>query len=80
MREEILAKLNSLFQSIIDEEDVLLEEVTTAQDVEDWDSLNHITFIVSIEKSFQIKFTNAEINAWLSVGDIISSIAEKFPE
>jgi acyl carrier protein len=44
-----------------------LTDETTAGDVERWDSLNHVNFIVQVEKAFKIKFKNAEI---ARVGDI----------
>ena len=77
MTDDLLKILNSLFQTVADEPDVRLEPSTTADDVEDWDSLNHITFIVAIEKHFGIKFSNNEINGWKNVGEIEESIRSK---
>ena len=74
---EILVELNHLFQDIVDDSTVILNRDTTANDVDDWDSLNHITFIVAIEKHFKIKFTSAGIRGWMNVGDMCDAIAEK---
>ena len=74
---EIISKMETIFQDILDNEDIKLSESTTAADVEDWDSLNHIQLVVGIEKSFKIKFTTQEINAWNKVGDIAASIKAK---
>jgi acyl carrier protein len=74
---DILAALNDIFADVIDEKDVILKRETTARDVEDWDSLNHIQFIVAIEKHFKIKFTRAEIASWKDVGAMCDAIAEK---
>lgn len=73
---EILETLNHLFQDIVDDKNVMLNRETTAQDVEDWDSLNHITFIVAIEKHFKVKFTSAEIRSWKNVGEMCDAIAQ----
>lgn len=73
---EILKTLNHLFQDIVDDKNVVLNRETTAQDVEDWDSLNHITFIVAIEKHFKVKFTSAEIRSWQNVGEMCDAIAQ----
>lgn len=73
---EILETLNHLFQDIVDDKSVVLNRETTAQDVEDWDSLNHITFIVAIEKHFKVKFTSAEIRSWKNVGEMCDAIAQ----
>lgn len=72
---EILAALNHIFQDVVDDPNVVLKRETTAQDVDDWDSLNHITFIVAIEKHFKIKFSGAEIRSWNNVGEMCDAIA-----
>ena len=72
---EILKALNRIIQDVVDNPDVALKRETTAQDVADWDSLNHITFIVAIEKHFKVKFSSAEIRSWKNVGDMCDAIA-----
>jgi len=72
---EILKALNHIFQDVVDDPNVVLNRETTAQDVDDWDSLNHITFIVAIEKYFKVKFSSAEIRSWKNVGDMCDAIA-----
>jgi len=72
---EILKALNHIFQDVVDDPNVVLNRETTAQDVDDWDSLNHITFIVAIEKHFKAKFSSAEIRSWKNVGDMCDAIA-----
>lgn len=72
---EILAALNRIFQDIVDNDGVVLKRETTARDVDDWDSLNHIQFIVAIEKHFKVRFTAAEIRSWKNVGEMCDAIA-----
>lgn len=74
---EILDSLNSIFADVVDDSSVVLRRETTARDVDDWDSLNHIQFIVAIEKHFKIKFTRAEIASWKNVGAMCDAIAGK---
>jgi acyl carrier protein len=74
---EILDSLNSIFADVVDDSSVVLRRETTARDVDDWDSLNHIQFIVAIEKYFKIKFTRAEIASWKDVGAMCDAIAGK---
>ncbi len=72
---KILEALNHIFQDVVDDPGIILKLETIAQDVDDWDSLNHITFIVAIEKYFRIKFTGAEIRSWKNVGEMCDAIA-----
>ena len=75
--EEVLKALNHIFQNVVDDPGVVLKRETTANDVDEWDSLNHITFVVAIEKHFKVKFSSAEIRSWLNVGDMCDAIARK---
>lgn len=76
-RAEILEQINKIFIDTIDNEDVVLNEDTKADDVEEWDSLSHIQFVVGIEKHFKIRFSSSEIQRWQNVGEMIDSISEK---
>lgn len=74
---EILEKVQEIFRDVLDNEDIVLSNDTTADDIDEWDSLSHIQLIVNIEKSFKIKFTSKEILSWKNVGEMIDCIANK---
>ena len=76
-RSEILRIVNEVFIDILDDESLVLTEETSANDVEDWDSLNHIQIVVAVERQFKIRFTSQEILRWKTVGEMISSISSK---
>lgn len=76
-RNEILKQVNAIFVDILDNESLVLTDSTTANDVEDWDSLTHIHLVVAIEKSFGIRFTSQEIQSWNNIGELVDCIASK---
>lgn len=76
-KQEILSQVEEIFRDVLDNEEIVLADATTANDVEDWDSLTHIQLIVAIEKHFRIKFTSKEILSWANVGEMIDCIESK---
>lgn len=76
-RNEILARVEEIFREELELDDLVLNDETTADDVEEWDSLSHIQLVVALEKGFGIKFTSKEILSWDNVGDLIDSIEQK---
>lgn len=76
-RKEIFNKLSEIFIDVLDLDEVELTDETSANDIEEWDSLSHIQLIVAIEKAFGIKFTSLEIMKWKNVGEMVSTMEEK---
>jgi len=76
-RNEIFKHVNEVFIDVLDDGNIVLSEETTANDVDDWDSLNHIQLVVAIEKLFKIRFSSKEIQSWKNVGEMISCIQGK---
>lgn len=76
-REEVICKLNEIFEEIIDEGTVFLSENSTTKDIEGWDSLTNIQLVVAIEKNYNFKFTSEEITSWKNVGEMIDCILSK---
>jgi len=76
-RSEILSKINAIFIDTLDNEDIVINEATTANDIEEWDSLTHIQLVVAIEKQLNIRFTSKEIQSWSDVCEMLTCIQEK---
>ena len=75
--QDVLKQFNSIFCEVLDDEDIVLKEETTAEDIDEWDSLTHIQLIVAIEKHFDVKFKAIEIEQYRNVGDMCKGVAEK---
>ena len=77
-RQVIFEKLNTVFEDVLDlDETPNLTDETSANDIEEWDSLSHIQLVVAIEKAFKLKFTSSEILKWKNVGEMVDSMITK---
>jgi len=70
-------KLTGIFRTVFDNEDIVLRPEMTANDVDGWDSLSHVNLILSVEKSFAIRFSQKELLTFKNVGDLLRSIEKK---
>ncbi len=74
---EIYSQLTTIFRDLFDDEAIVLTPETTAADIEDWDSFNHINLIVAVEQKFGIKFKTAELEEMHNVGHLVAMIEKK---
>jgi len=73
----VMAQFNEIFIDVLDEDDIVLTAETTADDIDEWDSLTHVQLIVAIEKHFKVKFTVTELEEYKDVGAMCKAVAEK---
>ncbi len=76
-REEVFDRLNVVFREVFDDDTISVNDTTTADDIDLWDSFEHINLIVAIEKNFQIKFNMKETVALHNVGEMADLILTK---
>ena len=72
-----LEELQEIFRSVFDDDSLIINRETTADDIEDWDSLAHIELVSNIEKKFSVKFTMVEVMSLENVGEFLDLINEK---
>ena len=71
-RSEIMEKVTDIFHEVFDDDSIVLTDATTADDIEDWDSLTHITLITEIEDAFDFKFDMGDVLGMANVGEMIT--------
>ena len=76
-RNEIFNEVQEIFRDIFDEDDLVIENNTNSEDIEDWDSLNHINLVSAIEKEFKIKFALEELLTLNDVGAMVDLMKQK---
>ena len=76
-RDEDFAALDEVFQDEFDDDTLHVTDATTADDIEDWDSLEHINLVVAVERRFGIKFTMGEVTGMKNVGEMVDIILQR---
>ena len=74
---DTLETIRLLMEDVFDVDDLSISDATSAEDIEEWDSLSHIRLIVAIERKFGIKFKNSEIEGLMNVGDLVRVVDGK---
>lgn len=74
---DVKEQLNLIFREVFDDDAIAITPQMTANDVEGWDSLSHITLIVAIEIKFKIEFNRKELRGFKNVGDLLNAISAK---
>lgn len=76
-RKIIMEKIQDIFRDVFDDEELIVTDSTSSDDIEEWDSLSHIQLVVAIEKAFGLKLTSKEILSWEDVGEMADAIRAK---
>lgn len=70
-------RLTEIFRKLFNLPTLALRDDLTARDVPGWDSLNHVTLMIEIEREFGLRFTSAEIGTLTQVGDLKALVEAK---
>lgn len=76
-RDDIVTTLTGIFRDIFFDDDLVLHDDMTADDVEDWTSLTHINLILAVEEAFEIKIRSNEIEKLTDVRALVDLIEKK---
>jgi len=76
-REEVFTKTHNIFKDIFDDDSLNITDSTNADDIDTWDSLNHINLVNSVEKEFGVKFALGELESLKDVGAMIDLTIKK---
>ena len=76
-KDEIIERLDDVFRDVFDDDTLEVDENTTADDIEDWDSIEHITLIGAVEDEFKMRFKMGEVSGMKVVGEMIGIIEQR---
>lgn len=70
-RSSTKSRLNEIFREVFNDDSIDIREDMTALDIDEWDSLSHITLVLSLEKEFGVRLAAAEVGGLANVGKMI---------
>lgn len=73
----IMKQINTIFIELFNDENILLTENSDTNEIEAWDSLNHIQVITAIEKHFKIRFELNDLLNFQNIGDLSRGVQSK---
>ena len=76
-RDQLVSQAQVIFREVLDSPDLVLTDDLTAPKVEGWDSLNHVTLVMTLEEQFKVKFTTREVMGWQNVGQMLDCLQTK---
>jgi acyl carrier protein len=71
-RDQIKSRLQSVFREVFDDDSIEIFDAMTAADLTEWDSLNHITLVLAVEKEFSVRLNAAEVGGLANVGEMVA--------
>ena len=74
--EEVQEKLYSILKKLFNT-NIEITNATTANDINSWDSLNHIILIKKIEDEFNMEFDLFDMIELKTVGDMVNHIKSR---
>jgi acyl carrier protein len=75
--DNVRSRLNRVFQEVFDDEEIEIYNAMTARDLEEWDSLMHITLVIAVEKEFGVELNAAEVGNLVDVGAMIDLLVKR---
>ena len=75
-----LAELTPVFRQVFDDSSIVITRTSTADDIDDWDSLTHMNLVIAVELGFKVKFALGELQSLKNVGDMLDLINKKIAQ
>ena len=74
---QVLAEVSEIIRDVLDLPNLVVTMSTCAENVEGWDSFNHINIVVAVEAHFRVKIHTAEIEELKNVGELVDLLHQK---
>ncbi len=78
-KQDILKTINGILCDVFNDPKLVVTENTSAQNIERWDSITHVNILMTVERTFKIRFSLGEIKQLRNVGEMVALISQKLP-
>jgi acyl carrier protein len=75
--EQIKSEVQDVFRRVFGDDTLAVTQKTTQDDIEAWDSLEHINILSIIEQKYGVKFDLNEVMEIKTAGDIMNIVSRK---
>jgi len=65
-----LEELERVFRDVFGNEEIVLNDRTTAADIAEWDSLGHINLMFALEEQFGVQFEGNQLAEFANVDEL----------
>jgi acyl carrier protein len=76
--QRVYSQIQEIFNDVF-LDDVVVSPELSAKDVDEWDSMLHITLVLAIEEKFNIRFKVGEVESTKNVGELVEIIVKRLP-
>lgn len=76
-RDKVMPRLTEVFRDIFDDSKLVINDSTTSNDIDEWDSIEHINLVGAVEEEFSMRFKMKEVSGMKNVGEMIDIICER---
>ena len=74
---ELRPRLTNVFREVFDDDALEITDATSADDIDAWDSLMHITLVLAVEREFSVRLSAAEAGLLANVGELVKLIVAR---
>lgn len=76
-KDAILDKLQAVFRDVFEDDELTVSASTTAEDVDGWDSMMHVSLMINVERAFGVKFSSTQVASLKNVGELVELVAAR---
>jgi acyl carrier protein len=75
--DQIYAGLTTILRDVFDDDELVARAELTADQVDGWDSFAHLRLILTVERTFRVRFSAAEVDSLKNVGELAALVQTK---